>query len=388
MANTPPIAKTAIALAARIKTPDAPHRPSVQSPHATIVHMRALQRFPGDPLTLVVPVVLFAAVVIAGLLLRSIVFRSLLAWSRRTESKLGELLTATLRGPAVLWVIILAFHVAATHSTLPASFQHFLHPTLEVLWLWSLVSASSRFAGRAIRLYGAHVTGAQSVTTLTEKLVQTIIVIIGVMWLLRVVFSLNLTPILTTLGVGGIAVALALQDTLSNLFAGFYVSISGLIHIGDYIRLNSGEEGFITDINWRCTTMRTLGYNLVVVPNNKLGQAIYTNYYLPEPRMQMSVSFGVGYDSDIDRVEAVLLDETMTAIGTVPGLLADPAPKILFNPGPGDWAPIFQVNFNVGQYSDQFVVQSELRKLLYKRLRKEGIELNFPTRSVQRDQKG
>ncbi len=123
------------------------------------------------------------------------------------------------------------------------------------------------------------------------------------------------------------------------------------------------------------------------VPNNKLGQAIYTNYFLPEPRMGMSVSFGVAYDSDIDKVEAVLLDESKTAVGTIPGLLGDPPPKILFNPGPGDWAPVFQVNFNVGQYSDQFLVQSELRKLLYKRLRKEGIELNFPTRTVQRSKK-
>ena len=89
--------------------------------------------------------------------------------------------------------------------------------------------------------------------------------------------SLSITPILTTLGVGGLAVALALQDTLSNLFAGFYVSISGLIRMGDYIKLNTGEEGYITDINWRCTTMLGLTNNLVVIPNNKLGQAIYTN---------------------------------------------------------------------------------------------------------------
>jgi small-conductance mechanosensitive channel len=356
--------------------------------HATILHMRALQRYPVDPLTLVIPILLFFGVIAVGMLLRRILFQALLSWSRRTESKLGELLTGTLRGPVVLWIIILALHVAAANSSLPAAFQRPLHPTLEVLWLFSLISVASRFAGRAIRLYGEHVTGAQSVTSLTEKLVQTIIVVIGIMWALRVVFNLNLTPILTTLGVGGIAVALALQDTLSNLFAGFYVSISGLIHIGDYIRLNSGEEGYVTDINWRCTTMRTIGYNLVVVPNNKLGQAIYTNYFLPEPRMMMSVTFGVAYDSDIDKVEEILLDEAKSAVGKIPGLLGDPAANIRFNPGPGDWAPVFQVNFHVGQYSDQFLVQSELRKLLFKRLRKESIELNFPARTVQREQKG
>ncbi|MES1261359.1 MAG: mechanosensitive ion channel family protein [Acidobacteriota bacterium] len=349
--------------------------------------MRALQQLLADPLTLVVPAALFMAVIAAGLILRKVLFSALRDWSTRTESKMGGLVAGTLKGPVVLWTIILAVHVATASSALPARYQNFIRPSLEVLWLWSLISAASRFAGRAIRIYGERVTGAQSVTSLTQKLVQTVIVIIGTLWLLKVVFDLNLTPILTTLGVGGLAVALALQDTLSNLFAGFYVSISGLVRIGDYIKLNSGEEGYVTDISWRCTTFRTNGYNLVVVPNSKLGQAIYTNYFLPEPRMGMSVSFGVSYDSDIDRVEAVLLDEAKAAVGKIPGLLGDPEPSIRFNPGPGDWALAFQVNFNVAKYSDQFLVQSELRKSLFKRLQKEKIDLPFPTYAVQMEQK-
>jgi small-conductance mechanosensitive channel len=345
--------------------------------------MRVLKQLPGDPLDLIVPVLLFIAVIAAGLILRKILFRALLNWSARTQSKLGDLVTDTLRGPAFLWTIMLAIHVATQNSSIPLQYQRYIHPTLEVLWLWSLISAASRFAGRAIRIYGEHISGTQSVTSITEKLAQTVIVLLGIVWLLKVVFDLSLTPILTTLGVGGLAVALALQDTLSNLFAGFYVSLSGLVRIGDYIKLNSGEEGYVTDITWRCTTMRTVGYNLVVVPNNKLGQATYTNYFLPEPRMLMTVSFGVSYDSDIDRVEAILLDAARSAVGTLPGLVGDPEPAVGFNPGPGDWALVFQVNFHVAKYSDQFLAQSEMRKLLFKRLQKEGIELPFPTRTVR-----
>ena len=344
--------------------------------------MSVLKQFPADPLVLLVPTLLFIAVVVAGLIVRRLLFQALRTWSARTESQLGELVTGTLKGPVVLWTIMLALHVATGNSDIPARYQHYIHPTLEVLWLLSLISAASRFAGRAIHLYAHHVAGTQSVTSLTEKLVQSVIVIFGTVWLLKVVFDLSLTPILTTLGVGGIAVALALQDTLSNLFAGFYVSISGLIRIGDYIRLNSGEEGYVTDITWRCTTLRTLGHNLVVVPNNKLGQAIYTNYFLPDPRMMLSVTFGVSYSSDVDRVEAILLEEARAAVALVPGLLSDPAPNVRFNPGPGEWALVFQVNFHVTQYADQFLAQSEMRKLLFKRLQKEGINLPFPTHTV------
>jgi small-conductance mechanosensitive channel len=326
---------------------------------------------------------LFAVLVAAGLILRRILFKALRNWSARTQSKLGDLVIDTLRGPTVLWTLVLAVHIALQHSAVPPEYRRYIHPTLEVLWLGSLISAASRLAGRAIRIYGEHVTGTQSVTSLTEKLAQTVIVVVGIIWLLKVVFDLSLAPVLTTLGVGGLAVALALQDTLSNLFAGFYVSLSGLVRIGDYIKLNTGEEGYVTDITWRCTTMRTVGYNLVVVPNNKLGQAIYTNYFLPEPRMMMSVNLGVSYDSDIDRVEAILLDAARSGVGTLPGLLGDPAPTIRFNPGPGDWALVFQINFHVSKYSDQFLVQSEMRKILFKRLQKEGIEMPFPTQTIR-----
>ncbi len=166
-----------------------------------------------------------------------------------------------------------------------------------MLWVWWITVALSRFAGNAVRYYSRKVTGAQSVTSLTQKLVQMFVVSLGIVWILKVVFNLSLTPLVTAFGVGGLAVALALQDTLSNLFAGFYVSISGLVRLGDYIKLSTAEEGYVTDINWRCTTMRTLTNNLVVIPNNKLGQTNFTNYNLPESRMSLSVSVSVAYDS-------------------------------------------------------------------------------------------
>jgi small-conductance mechanosensitive channel len=330
----------------------------------------------------VLPLSLFVAIVVGGFIFRQIVFAAVRRWAASSDSHLDTLLISTLRGPIIIWAMLLGIHVAAQTSKIPPSYQHQIRTVIQVLWVWWITVAVSRFAGNMVRFYGAKVTGAQSVTSLSQKLVQLVVVALGLVWLLKVVFDMSLTPLLTAFGVGGLAVALALQDTLSNLFAGFYVSISHLVRIGDYIKLSSGEEGFVTDITWRCTTMRTIANNLVVIPNNKLGQTIYTNYYLPEPRMLMSVSFSVGYDSDVDRVDAILLDETRAAAGTIDGLLADPSPSIRFNPGPGDWALVFQVNFHVEKFADQYRVQSDLRKLLYKRLLREKISMPFPTRTV------
>ena len=203
---------------------------------------------------------------------------------------------------------------------------------------------------------------------------------LGIVWLFKVVFDMSLTPVITAFGVGGLAVALALQDTLSNLFAGFYVSISHLVRLGDYIKLSTGEEGYVTDINWRCTTIRTGSNNMTVIPNNKLGTTIYTNYNLPDGRMGLSISFGVASDTDIERMEAILLDEAKASAADIAGLMVDPPPSVFFTPG--EWSLNFQLNFSVSQFGDQFPVQSQLRKRIYKRLLKESIRMPLPTKAV------
>ena len=131
------------------------------------------------------------------------------------------------------------------------------------------------------RYYGGQAPGALPVTTLSRNLAQLAVFLLGVVWLLAA-FQVDIRPMLTALGVGGLAVALALQDTLSNLFSGFYVAVAGQVRLGDYIKLNTGEAGYVTDIGWRSTTIRELANNLIIVPNSKLSQAIVTNYHLPD----------------------------------------------------------------------------------------------------------
>ena len=141
-----------------------------------------------------------------------------------------------------------------------------------------------------------------------------------------------MTPLLTALGVGGLAVALALQDTLSNLFGGFYVTVAGQIRLGDYIRLNSGEEGFITDISWRSTTICGISNNLVIIPNASMAKATITNFNLPEKRMAVSITVGVDYSCDPDHVETVLMDMAAKAADEIPSLLGDPLAEVRFAP--------------------------------------------------------
>jgi small-conductance mechanosensitive channel len=180
----------------------------------------------NDPMKLVAPLVIFAVTIAIGYLLRRLILRALGAWTARTQSRAGLILTEALRGPMLLWAVILAAHLAIQWSDLPAKLAYWGARALLVLWILSLTIMGMRMARDLVRYYGGEIPGALPVTTLTQNLAQLAVVILGILLMLSAL-DMKITPILTALGVGGLAVALALQDTLSNLFAGFYVAVSG-----------------------------------------------------------------------------------------------------------------------------------------------------------------
>jgi small-conductance mechanosensitive channel len=158
--------------------------------------------------------------------------------------------------------------------------------------------------------------------------------------------------------------------------------VSGHIRPGDYIKLDSGEEGYVTDITWRSTTIKTLDNNLIITPNAKLAQAIVTNFHLPDKPMASRVQVSVSYDTDIEEVERILLEEVKKSVGGIPGLLVEPEPAVRFSPGFGASSLDFTVIFHVAEFDSQFLIQHELRKRIFKRFRSEGIEIPFPTQTV------
>jgi small-conductance mechanosensitive channel len=334
-----------------------------------------------DPWQLIMPLVTFGLVFGIGWLIRRVVLRALRAWTERSNSRPGLILSEALHGPTQIWILILALHLSLQSSELPLRYTNWAAKGLLVLWILSLTYMFMRAAGNLVRFYGDQVPTALPVTTLTQNLAQLAVAILGTVVLLRSV-GLEITPILTALGVGGLAVALALQDTLSNLFSGFYVAVAGQIRLGDYIKLNTGEEGYVTDIGWRSTTLRALANNMILIPNSKLAQAIVTNYHLPEKRMGTNLQVSVSYDADPDHIERVLLEVVRQAANEVPGLLVEPPPSVVFDPGFGESALAFTLNFQIAEFSNQGRVRHELRKRILLRFRAEKINMPYPTRTV------
>jgi small-conductance mechanosensitive channel len=217
-------------------------------------------------------------------------------------------------------------------------------------------------------------------TSLYHIIIRILIYIGGI-----IVFShligLELAPILTALGVGGLAVALALQDTLSNLFAGLHILAAKQLKPGDYIKLDSGEEGYVLDINWRNTEIKTLLENVIIVPNSKISSSISTNYFTLQKNMFFQVVVGVHYDSNLDHVEKVTLE-------TANELMKDYAPHLnTFEPRVrffefADSSINMKVWLATDLYENQFEMRHEFVKRLHKRFNKEGIVIPFPIRTL------
>jgi small-conductance mechanosensitive channel len=335
----------------------------------------------NEPMELVLPVVTFAVVFVIGLVLRRLVLRGIKAWNGGQQSRGGRILYEALRGPLMIWSLMLALHLALQSSDLPARYTATGAQILFVLWVFSLTIMLVNVVGDIVRFYGAQVPGAVPVTTLTQTLAQIVVLVLGVTVLLAH-YEVKITPILTALGVGGLAVALALQDTLSNLFGGFYVAVAGQVRLGDYIKLNTGEEGYVTDIGWRVTTLRALANNLIIVPNSKLSQAIVTNYNLPDRRLGASFGVTVGYDCDLEQVEQALGAVLKEAVGEVPGLVAEPAPSVAFDPGFGENGMGLTVNYQVEEFASQTPVRNALRRRTFNKFKQLGINVPYPSRTV------
>jgi small-conductance mechanosensitive channel len=236
----------------------------------------------------------------------------------------------------------------------------------------------------AVKKYSRRHDTALPVTTFTQNVSKIIIFAVGALVILHSL-GVSITPILATLGVGGLAVALALQETLANLFAGFHVIMARQIKIGDYVKLDSGQEGHVTDIDWRTTKIKMPSNSVVLVPNMKLTQTIITNYSLPDKRVTFSVELPVHYNTDLACAEKAVLETAKEIMRDVKGAVPDFEPSVRYSSF-GDSGIAISVSLMAREFTDQALLKHEFIKRLTKRFRKEGIVIPYPTRAVNYSQ--
>ena len=251
---------------------------------------------------------------------------------------------------------------------------------LLALAVLAVTLGAARVAADAVQAGARAHTGVSGSATIFVNIARVLVLSVGLLVLLASL-GVSITPLLTALGVGGLAVALALQDTLTNLFAGVHILASGKVRPGDFILLDSGHEGYVVDTNWRNTTIQQLPNNLVIVPNATLAAAIMTNFHRPEQETSVTVQVGVGYGSDLDHVERVTIDVGREIMREVEGAVPAHEPVIRYHTF-GDSSINFSVLLRTSEVSKQYLIVHEFIKRLHRRYRIEGIEIPFPTRAV------
>ena len=193
-----------------------------------------------------------------------------------------------------------------------------------------------------------------------------------------------ISPLLAGFGIGGLAVALAVQPTLSNFFAGTYLVTEGELKEGDFIELDGGPSGYVVDVGWRSTKIRSRFNNLVIIPNSKMVDTIVTNFYSPTPAMNVIVNCGVSYDSNLKQVEEIVTEIANDLVKTSPYAIEEVDPFIGFS-NFGDSNIDFFVFLQAKDRTESFILKSELIKRIHQRFEKEDIEINYPVRKLISD---
>jgi small-conductance mechanosensitive channel len=329
----------------------------------------------------IAPLGLILGGLLVGLFIDKFVLRRLKRAVALTKWNGDEIVFSALGGLPILWLTLLGMYLALQSLPLSPSWRNFVKNALLVVAILSVTIFVAKVAAGLVGLYARRIEGTLPATSLFANLTKLLVFLIGALVILQTL-NISITPILTALGVGGLAVALALQDTLSNLFSGLQIIASNQVRPGDYVKLESGEEGYVIDITWRNTAIRALPNNMVIVPNSKLASTLVTNYHQPEKEMAVLVQVGVSYHSDLKKVERITIDVAREVMREVEGGVREFEPFIRYHTF-GDSSIGFSVIMRGREFTDQFLIKHEFIKRLHEHYQQEGIEIPFPIRTIQ-----
>ena len=294
---------------------------------------------------------------------------------------------ASVRVPCTAFILLLGLYLALSSLSLHDTVQHTVDKVSAVIAVLigaalvnGVVSAALLWLEIYLRRHNAD-RPRSWMFPLVQRGAWVLIVAITVMLALDIL-GINISPLVAGLGITGLAVALALQSTLGNFFAGTYVMSEGVIGAGDYIEMESGIAGYVVDINWHSTLLRTWTNNLVAVPNAKLSENVVINYSKPEDPLDVVVYCGVSYESDLVRVEAVSLEVMEQLRREHPGAQGDTESLFHYETF-GDSNITFYMVVRARDRLASFAIRSELIKQLHSRLAAEGITINYPMRKLQ-----
>lgn len=301
-------------------------------------------------------------------------------FASKTKSDLDDIILGIVIKPLYIIIIIGGIYVALKYLTFTKQYSLYINRIFFLIIVLSIATVLSKIISLLIGRWFKVQKRFEKTPQLLTKIIAVTIYLIALLMILKN-FNIDITPLIATLGIGGLAIGLALQSTLSNFFSGLYIISDGPVNVGDFIELDPTMCGYVEDIGWRSTRIRTIANTTIIVPNSKLAESTITNNSLNGEDLTIPVSCGVGYESNLAKVEKITIDVAKKVQKTVAGAVKDFEPIVRFKEF-GD----SNINFITVLKADNFDAKSpmihEFIKALKERYDKEGIEISYPVRKM------
>jgi small-conductance mechanosensitive channel len=330
--------------------------------------------------TWLAPSLIVSGGIVLGMIFKQVVHSRLKKAALKSEWEGDDVILNAVESQIILWFFWAALSLALRNVEIVEPFGLYVSKFLIIILIASITHAAAKLIVGLLDLWSKKQGGGFPSTTMFTNFVWVTVYIIGLLVILDAL-DISIAPMLTALGIGGLAVSLALKDTLTDVFAGLHILLSKKVKPGDFVSLDSGEMGYIQNITWRNTKMLERTNNIIHIPNTKLSKAIIKNYDSGDASFSVKIPVGVGYNSDLDVVERIVMEVANELHQSMDETNKKSEPAFKFR-GFGESSIDFMVYFRGNKYGDQNPIIHEFVKKLHKRFNEEGIEIPFPMRTV------
>lgn len=325
------------------------------------------------------PVLTVVIGVCIGFLFKTYLFSRLKSFSDKTSFKGDDVVINAFNSMIVFWFFLASLSIALNNVELGDPYNVYASQLIFAFLVISISLTASKIVLGMLDVWSKNNNSLPS-TGIFKGLINVSIFSLAFLVVLQS-FGISITPLLTALGVGGLAVSLALKDTLSDLFGGINILLSKTMKEGDYVELSNGYQGYVKNIGWRYTTIQERANNVISIPNSVLSGSVSKNYTSMDAAFRVPIQVGVSYDSDLDHVERIALEVAENIYNELDCVSKDYKPTIRFREFAASSINFF-IYFQGKKFGDHNVILNAFIKKLHKRFQQENIEIPYPIRTV------
>jgi MscS family membrane protein len=300
----------------------------------------------------------------------------------KTKTDLDDIILKKSSGPLTYLSIIISAIIALNEipfaSNISNIINRILYTLLAIVLGYLIFVIVNLSLSRVWKKFAAKTKSNidDTIGQLVQEVLRIVLLFIIVLLILNI-WGFEIGPFLAGLGIAGLAVALALQPTLSNIFSGIALIIDGTFKVGDVIQLADGKMGEVFKIGLRTTRVKSFDNDMIIIPNSEIANSTIQNFLQPDSSIRVNVEFGVEYGVDPEYVKKLVMEE----IESIKFIDKDKEIRALFTEM-AESSLNFKAMFWVDDISKKWPAHQEAMTKIYRRLYKEKIGIPYPQHTV------